>query len=98
MKVLTEEKVIKIDQKIEQVENEGLMLLLGKTITLFCANYIYAGKLVGVNVTCIKLENAHIVYETGAYSDKKFKDAQKLNNEFYIQINSIESFGILKEL
>jgi len=84
--------------KVEEVEGEGFLALMGKTITIFCMNYIYAGKLVGVNETYIKLENAHIIYETGAYTDKKFKDAQKLNDEFYIQLNSIESFGVLKDL
>jgi hypothetical protein len=98
MKVLTEEKIVKIDQKIEDVENEGLMSLLGKTVTLFCANYIYAGKLVGVNKTCVKLENAHLVYETGPFNESKFKDAQKLNKEFYVNVDAIESFGVLKDL
>jgi hypothetical protein len=98
MKVLTEEKIIKVDQKIESVENEGLMALIGKTVTFFCANYIYAGKLVGVNQSCVKLENAHLVFETGSFSDSKFKDAQKLNKEFYLQIAAIESFGVLKDL
>ena len=97
MKILTEEKIIKVDQKIEDKENEGLISLLGKTVTLFCANYIYAGKLVGVNVTCVKLENAHLVFETGSFNDSKFKDAQKLNKEFYVQIGAIESFGVLKD-
>lgn len=84
--------------KVEEVAGEGFFALMGKTVTLFCMNYIYAGKLVGVNDEFIKLENAHIVYETGAFTDKKFKDAQKLNDEFYIQKTSIESFGVLKDL
>ncbi len=98
MKVLTEENIIKVDKKVEEIENEGLISLLGRTVTLFCLNYTYAGKLIGVNLTCVKLENAHIVYETGSFSDSKFKDAQKLNKEFYVQISAIESFGVLKEL
>jgi hypothetical protein len=98
MKTLIEEKVIVQKQTVEEVENEGLMALLGKTVTFFCMNYIYAGKLIGVNKTCIKLENAHIVYETGPYTDKKFKDAQKLNDCFYLQLDTIESFGELKGL
>lgn len=98
MKVLTEEKIVKVDQKIEEVENEGLMALLGKNVTLFCVNYIYAGKLVGVNKTCVKLENAHLVFETGSFTDSKFKDAQKLNKEFYVQVMAIESFGVLKDV
>lgn len=98
MKVLKEQKVVVQESSIDEVENEGLLALMGKTVTFFCMNYIYAGKLIGVNKTCLKLENAHIVYETGAYTDKKFKDAQKLNDVFYLQIDTIESFGELKGL
>jgi len=98
MKMLKEQKVIVQNATIENDDNEGLHALLGKTVTFFCMNYIYAGKLIGINTKCIKLENAHIVYETGEYSDKKFKDAQKLNDTFYLQIDTIESFGELKGL
>jgi hypothetical protein len=85
--------------KVEEVEGEGLVGLMGETVTLFCLNYIYAGQLVGVNDTFVKLDNAHIIYETGSFSDKKFKDAQKLSNGiFYVQVSAIESFGKLKDL
>lgn len=84
--------------KVEEVAGEGLVALMGETITVFCMNYIYAGTLVGVNDTFIKLENGHIIYETGAFSDKKFKDAQKVSNELYIQLNSVESYAITKDL
>ena len=85
MKVLVQEK-----------EGEGLVAHLGKNVTLFCDTYIYTGKLVGVNETCVKLESAAIVYETGAFSSKDWKDAQELPNNWYVQVNRIESFGILK--
>jgi hypothetical protein len=82
---------------IESNEGEGLLSLMGKEVTFFCANYIYAGKLVGVNETCVKLENPKIVYETGAFSDKAWKDAQGLPNKFfYIQLSAVESFGECK--
>jgi len=82
--------------KVVEVENEGLLALLDKQITLFCAVYIYTGKLVGVNDTCIKLENPKIVYETGSFQEKNWKDAQALPNELYIQLGMIEAFGIVK--
>lgn len=82
---------------IETNNLEGLDLLLGETVTLFCQIYIYTGKLVGVNKTFIKLEDAAIVYETGPFDDKKWKDVQKLpNKNWYVQKNAIESYGILK--
>ena len=83
--------------QVEEVDGEGLEGLLGEVITVFCASYIYTGKLVGVNHTFIKLENASIVYETGSFSDKAWKDAQKLpNKNWYVQLSMVESFGILK--
>lgn len=81
---------------VTEVENEGLEALMGKTITLFCGVYIYTGKLVGVNDTCVKLENAGIVYETGPFNQKNWKDMQSLPDEWYVATQSIESFGILK--
>lgn len=84
--------------KVQEIEGEGLVSLMGETVTLFCLNYIYAGTLVGVNDTFVKLENAHVVYDTGAFNDKKFKDAQPLtHNIWYVQTSSIESFGLLKD-
>lgn len=84
--------------KVVEVESEGLIALLEAeaTVTLFCLNYIYTGKLVGVNTTCVLLENPKIVYETGSFSDKSWKDAQALPNQLYVQISAIESFGIVK--
>lgn len=84
--------------KVEEVAGEGLLALMGQTVTIFCMNYIYAGTLIGVNDTFLKLENGHIVYETGAFSEKKFKDAQKMADELYIQLNSVESYAVTKEL
>lgn len=94
MKVLKEKQVI--SEQIIEEENEGLIALLGQTVTFFCAVYIYTGKLVGVNKTCIKLENPKIVYETGSFDIKQWKDAQALPNEFYLQLAMIEGFGIVK--
>lgn len=81
---------------IEEVQGEGLENLMGERITLFCINYIYTGKLVGVNETFILLEDPAIVYETGDFSSKDWKDAQSLPNEWYVATQSIESFGVLK--
>ncbi len=82
--------------KVEEVAGEGLIGLMGENVTLFCVNYIYAGKLVGVNDTFVMLENAKVVYETGAFSDPNFRDAQSLPGSWYIKTALIESFGKLK--
>ena len=85
MKVLVETK---------EVQEEGFLSLLGKNVEIFCGVYIYAGKLVGVNSTCVKLSNPHLVYETGGFLDKKYKDAQPMGREFhYVATTLIESFG-----
>lgn len=81
---------------IEIVENEGLESLMGQTVTLFCQIYIYTGKLVGVNDSCVLLENPKIVYETGPFDDKSWKDAQAFPNQIYVMKQAIECFGVVK--
>lgn len=78
---------------VQEVEGEGFVALLDKQVMLFCLNYIYTGKLAGVNATCVLLENPKIVYETGTFAEKNFKDAQALPFQLYIQTSAIESFG-----
>ncbi len=81
---------------VTEVSGEGLEALMGERVTLFCLNYVYTGNLVGVNTTCVLLEDAAIVYETGAFTDKAWKDAQKLPNALYVQTAAIESFSVVK--
>ena len=81
---------------VTEISGEGLVGLLGERVTLFCMNYIYTGKLAGVNESCVLLEDAAIVYETGELNTKAWKDAQALPGPWYVQIGAIESFGILK--
>jgi hypothetical protein len=81
---------------VSEVEGEGLVALLGKRVTFFCMNYIYTGDLVGVNDSCVLLENPSIVFETGSFETKTWKDAQKLPNSLYVTTNCIESFGEVK--
>jgi len=83
--------------EVIEVENEGLIALLGQPVMLFCLNYIYAGTLSGVNESCVQLEKAHIVYETGPLNTAGYKDAQRLpGTVWYVQRNAIESFGLGK--
>ena len=81
---------------IEEDTSEGLVKLMGERVTFFCMNYIYTGKLVGVNETCVLLTNAAIVYETGRLDDDAWKDAQNLPHDLYVQTSAIESFMVLK--
>lgn len=82
--------------KVEEVEGEGLLGLMGQRVTLFCMNYIYTGTLVGVNDTYVKLEESAVVYETGAFNTKDWKDAQSLPNDLYVMTGAVESFTVLK--
>ena len=70
--------------------------LIGERVTFFCLNYIYTGMLTGVNETCILLTDPSIVYETGAFTDPTWKDAQALPHELYVMQACIESFGRVK--
>ena len=77
---------------VTEVEGEGLTSLLGEKVILFCMNYFYAGVLTGVNGDCVLLEDAGIVYETGAFSDKQWKDFQKIGS-VYVRIACIEAYA-----
>ena len=83
-------------RKFIEVDNEGLDSLIGDTVTFFCLNYIYTGKLIGVNDKFVLLENPKIVYETGSFKDKDWTDAQSLPNNLYLMLATVESFGIMK--
>ncbi len=80
--------------QVTEVDNEGLDALLGKRVLLMCAGYFYEGKLIGVNETFVKLDDAAIVYSTGEWSSKAYADIQKLHSpNWYVQRGLIESFG-----
>lgn len=75
------EKVVEVvtEQVSEIIDSEGgPMTLLGKDVYVSCSSYAYAGKLTGVNDKYIELSDPHIVYETGPWNGKSWKDAQKL--------------------
>ena len=84
-------------KKLIEVENEGLISLMGEKVTLFCANYFYTGKLTGVNDNCVRLDNPSIVYDTGDWSKDEYSDVQALPcDHIYICTGFIEAFGVVK--
>lgn len=88
---------MKVAVQLTEVEREGLLALIGKNVLIFCVNYFYTGELIGVNEYCIKIKNCYQVFETGPHNDSKFKDAQKIGDEWYLNTGAIESFGETKK-
>ena len=80
--------------EVKETENEGLLALMGQNIIVFGTQYYYAGKLVGVNATCIKLTNACKVYETGPLVGKSWKTSEALPNDTYVMLHAIEAFTV----
>lgn len=89
----------------EDTDVTAMESLLGQRVILLCANYFYTGKLVGINETCVELEEPAIVYETGQWSAAKYTDEQKLKytdeqklqmRSLFVSIPAIESFGLSK--
>lgn len=81
------------NREVVEVKDAGLISLLGKKVSIMSVVYHYAGTLVGVNDTCIELENAGIVFETGDFSNKKYTDYQKLPaKSIFVQTGTIEAF------
>lgn len=83
-------------KRLVEVTDDGMESLIGQNVTLFCVNYIYTGKLIGVNATCVMLKDPSIVYETGAFAEKNWKFAERVTDLLYIQVSAIESFGVVK--
>lgn len=81
---------------VTETQTERLEELLGENVTIFCLNYFYHGKLKAYDDRDIILENPSIIYETGKFSDKDFKDIQSLcTKEWTINRGCVESFGVL---
>jgi len=79
--------------EVTKVQGEGLEALLGEQVILFCMNYFYAGKLVGINTDFVLLEDGGIVYETGAFTDKAWQNFQRINKDLYVRTSHIEAFA-----
>lgn len=89
----TEKKMVEIEVPVITEEEGGLVLLLGKKVLLICDSYFYYGQLTGVNDTNVELSNPSIVYETGEWSSKNWKDSQKLpSSKLNVSISKIESW------
>lgn len=83
---------------VEEVENEGLMVFLGQRIFIVAQSYFYTGKLTGVNSTCVLLEDARFVLESGSFEEKGLANAEKIpGGKLYVQCSSIEAFFLSKE-
>ena len=84
---------------VVDVEKDGLESLLGQYIQVWCLNYIYAGKLIGVNTHDVVLAEAVVVYETGKLGDKQFKLAESAGvEELFIRTSAIESYALALQL
>lgn len=82
---------------VEEVEDDGFSPFLGENVTLLCMNYFYTGKLVAVNKEFLELANPAIVYETGEWSSKKYKDVQLLGCPILrVRVAAIEAYGVIK--
>ena len=82
---------------VTEVEGDGLVKLLGEQVQVWCLNYIYTGKLTGVNERDLCLEDASIVYETGKLTDKGFKDAQSVGvKEWFVRLDVVEAYALVK--
>ena len=69
----------------------------GQSVLLICSAFYYWGTIESIGLTAVTLNDAHIVYQTGAFEDGKsnWQDSQRLPFQpWSIKRNSIESFGV----
>ena len=79
--------------QVTEVENEGLISFLGKRTFIVAQSYFYEGILTGVNDTCVLLEDANFVLESGDFTKDKLAYAEKIKSgKIYISVSHIESF------
>lgn len=81
---------------VEVAEDGGLESYMGQRVTLYCCRFFYTGELIGVSDDCVVLKGGGIVYDTGDFKDKEWKNYQKLPHDWCVARQSIESFGIMK--
>lgn len=80
---------------VETETKDELEKYLDKQIVFLCSNYFYTGKLVGFNDDFFTIKDPAIIYETGSWSNKEWKDCQKMNeDEISVMKHSIECFFI----
>ena len=66
--------------------------LLGEYCLVMCLNYMYAGTVTGVNGQVLVLSEPSLVYETGPWANKSWKDAQRLpTDECRVRLEHIEN-------
>lgn len=81
---------------VEEVAGDGLEKLLGQTVQLWCMNYIYSGKLVGVTDADVCLADGVVVYETGELDSGGWKNAQSMGvEELFVRTASIEAYCVV---
>ena len=79
---------------IIEVENEGLVALMGEEVVIYAGVFIYSGVLDGVNDKFIRLTGARVVYDTGPLQGKEFLKDEETGTAWYVMTHAIESFGL----
>lgn len=79
---------------VEEVSGDGLEKLLGERVQVWCINYIYCGKLVGVNEHDIVLEDAEVVYQAGELKNDGWDASERIAEELFVRTASIESYCV----
>jgi hypothetical protein len=77
---------------------EGAMAYaVGQEVVVFCANYIYGGKIVNVTSQELVLDDPYIIYETGDFAAAQWKNFQRLpTKQARIERTAIESHFALQ--
>lgn len=78
---------------IEDTDATGLESLLGERVQVWCLNYIYTGKLTGVNTHDIELTDAAVIYETGKLTGKPTNVEAFPAGPWFVRMGAIESYG-----
>ena len=82
---------MKVLTKVTEIEGEGLPSLLGKKVMLRTVGFTYSGVLIGVNDTCVKLEQPATVFDTDKGNVPSDFSPMKWP-VWYVQLGALEGF------
>lgn len=83
-------------KRVVETSDGGFEAFLGEKICLYCAVYIYAGVLSGVNDDHLELSNPKIVFQTGNVKAGDWDEAEDLPAPCHVMRQAIESWGPAK--
>ena len=71
---------------------------IGHPVTLFCRDWIYAGKVIAVHDNYVVLDPCWMIFDYGQWSNTEWKTYERIPTAWCVQKSVVESWGVGKAL